>query len=86
MKIQNNPSSDIELKIPLSRPFVRLPRLSEELARLVESFAEHPVTLREVVNVLRGRAYTMLLILLALPFCKHVGTTGLAFVHKMQQE
>jgi len=54
------------------------PRLSEELARLSETFAERPVTLREVITVLRGRAYTLLLILLALPFCTPIPLPGLS--------
>jgi len=45
------------------------PRLSEEIGRLVATFAERPVRLREVVEVTRGRGYTLLLMLLALPFC-----------------
>ncbi|MBK9121349.1 MAG: exopolysaccharide biosynthesis protein [Phycisphaerales bacterium] len=53
-------------------------RLSEELARLVHVFAERPVTLREVVEVLQGRGYTLLLILLALPFCTPIPLPGLS--------
>lgn len=45
------------------------PRLSVELERLVASFAEREVPLREVVEVLHGRGYTLLLLLLAIPFC-----------------
>ena len=41
-------------------------RLSEELADVRNRFAERPVTLREVIYTLRGRAYTLLLILLSL--------------------
>lgn len=40
-------------------------RLSEEIAALIAAFAERSVTLRELTEVLRGRAYTLLLILLA---------------------
>jgi hypothetical protein len=43
-------------------------KLSEELAHLQATFAEQPVQLREVIAVLRGRAYILLLILLSLPF------------------
>lgn len=56
----------------------RPPRLSEELARLIELFAERSVTLREVMEVLRGRAYTLLLILLALPFCTPIPLPGVS--------
>lgn len=43
-------------------------KLSEEIAGLRERFAEGPLTLGEVVTVLKGRAWTLVLILLALPF------------------
>jgi hypothetical protein len=43
-------------------------KLSEEIAALSERFAKGPLTLGEVVWVLQGRAWTFVLILLALPF------------------
>lgn len=43
-------------------------KLSEEIAALRDRFAEGPLTLGEVVVVLQGRAWTLVLILLALPF------------------
>lgn len=43
-------------------------KLSEEIAGLRDRFAEGPLTLGEVVVVLQGRAWTLVLILLALPF------------------
>lgn len=43
-------------------------KLSEEIAALRDRFAEGPLTLGEVVTVLQGRAWTLVLILLALPF------------------
>jgi hypothetical protein len=58
---------------------IQLPRkLSEELADLQQRFAEKPVTLREVIYTLRGRAYTLLLILLALPFLTPLPLPGLS--------
>jgi hypothetical protein len=54
------------------------PRLSHELARLIEMFAERSVTIREVIAVLHGRAYTLLLIVLALPFCTPIPLPGLS--------
>ena len=58
---------------------IRLPRkLSEELADLQQRFERKPVTLREVIYTLRGRAYTLLLILLALPFLTPVPLPGLS--------
>ena len=41
-------------------------------------FAERAVTLREVIAVLHGRAYLLLVILLALPFCAPVSVPGLS--------
>jgi hypothetical protein len=54
------------------------PKLSEELAGLQARFAEEAVTLREVIEVLRGRAYLLLLMLLALPFCTPIPLPGLS--------
>jgi hypothetical protein len=56
-----------------------LPRkLSEELADLRLRFAERSVTLHEVIHTLRGRAYTLLLILFALPFITPIPLPGLS--------
>ena len=43
-------------------------KLSEEVASLHSRFAEGPLTLGEMVTVLQGRAWTLVLVLLALPF------------------
>ncbi len=43
-------------------------KLSEEIAGLRDRFAEGPLTLGDVVGVLQGRAWTVVLILLSLPF------------------
>ena len=43
-------------------------KLSEEIAALRDRFAGGPLTLGDVVTVLQGRAWTLVLILLALPF------------------
>lgn len=53
-------------------------RLSEELAFLIAEFAEHPVRLREIMAVLHGRAWTMLLVILALPFSTPIPLPGLS--------
>ena len=53
-------------------------KLSEELTGLQARFAEQPVTLQEVIEVLRGRAYLLLLIVLALPFCTPIPLPGLS--------
>jgi hypothetical protein len=52
--------------------------LSAELHQLAEEFKHHAVTVEEVIGVLRERAYTLLIILLALPFCAPVTLPGLS--------
>jgi hypothetical protein len=62
--------------LPLIR---RQPRkLSEELAALHVRAGARAVTLREVIYALRGRAYLLLVILLALPFIQPVPLPGLS--------
>ena len=46
--------------------------LSGELRDLAEEFKHHAVPLRDVIAVLQERAYTLLMIMLALPFCAPV--------------
>jgi hypothetical protein len=53
-------------------------KLSEELQDLRARTAERAVTLREVIFVLRGRAYTLIVVLLALPFLVPVSLPGLS--------
>lgn len=55
-------------------------RLSEELTGLVAAFSERSVCLREVLEVLHGRAYTLLLFFLALPFCTPIPIPGVSTV------
>lgn len=60
-------------------PHVRTPRkLSEELAGLRVRVAERAVTIRELLYVLRGRAYMLLVILLTLPFLLPLPLPGLS--------
>jgi hypothetical protein len=54
------------------------PRLSQELVRLVELFSQREVRLRELVEVLHGRGYMLLLFLVSLPFCTPVPLMGLS--------
>lgn len=63
---------------PERRPPPLPRRLSEELADVRHRFAVRPVTLREVIYTLRGRAYTLLLILLSLPFITPLPLPGLS--------
>lgn len=53
-------------------------KLSEELGELHARAAERTVTLREVIYLLRGRAYLLLVILLALPFLTPIPLPGLS--------
>ena len=53
-------------------------KLSEIIEDLIVQFRERPVSLREVVVVLQGRAYTLLMLLLALPFLLPVRLPGLS--------
>lgn len=66
----------ITLRLP--HPLRRPKKLSEELADLRRQFGEHPVTLRAVLYILRGRAYMLLIILLCLPFLVPVPIPGLS--------
>lgn len=52
--------------------------LSAELHELAEEFKHHAVRLEEVITVLQERAYTLLIIILALPFCAPVTVPGLS--------
>ena len=52
--------------------------LSAELHDLAEEFKHHAVTVEEVIRVLQERAYTLLIVLFALPFCAPVTLPGLS--------
>ncbi len=53
-------------------------KLSEEIALLRSRSEDRPLTLREVIYVLRGRAYLLLVLLLALPFITPLPLPGLS--------
>lgn len=53
-------------------------KLSIELLELSESVSGSDMTLGELVNKLEGRVYTLLLVLLALPFCQPIMLPGLS--------
>lgn len=60
-------------------PHLKPPRkLSEELGDLRKRVAERAVTIRELLYVLRGRAYMLLVILLSLPFLVPLPLPGLS--------
>jgi len=66
--------TDLTFAIESSRPR----RLSEEIEALLAQLDERPVTLREIIVVTKARAYTLLLVLLALPFCQPIPLPGLS--------
>lgn len=53
-------------------------KLSEVIEHLIAGFHTRTVTLREVIVVLQGRAYNLLMLLLALPFLLPVPLPGLS--------
>ena len=62
------------LPVPAQKPR----KLSEELAELRTRAGERAVTLREVLYVLGGRGYLLLVLLLALPFITPIPLPGLS--------
>jgi hypothetical protein len=65
-----------ELPAEIEKP--RPLRLSGEIEALLEKLSERPVTLREIIAVTHSRAYTLLLILLSIPFCLPIPVPGLS--------
>lgn len=55
-------------------------KLSAEIDLLLAALAERPLRLREMITVMRGRAYTLLLILISIPFCLPIPLPGLSTV------
>lgn len=53
-------------------------KLSEEFAMILKEFEVETVTLREVLGLLHGRGYVLLVMLLALPFCTPVPLPGVS--------
>lgn len=53
-------------------------KLSEEFAMILREFEVETVTLREVLGLLHGRGYVLLVMLLALPFCTPIPLPGLS--------
>ncbi|MBL9187967.1 MAG: exopolysaccharide biosynthesis protein [Opitutaceae bacterium] len=56
----------------------QLRKLSEEFALILKEFEVETVTLREVLVLLQGRGYVLLVMLLALPFCQPIPLPGLS--------
>ncbi len=53
-------------------------KLSEEFAMILREFEVETVTLREVILLLHGRGFVLLIMLLALPFCTPVPLPGVS--------
>jgi hypothetical protein len=53
-------------------------KLSEELAMILREFEVESVTMREVLGLLHGRGYLLLVMVIALPFCTPVPLPGLS--------
>jgi len=53
-------------------------KLSEEIDALIAVVREHPIPLRDLLIVMKGRAYILLLIIISLPFCLPVPLPGLS--------
>lgn len=53
-------------------------KVSVELHELAERFHQHRVSVAEVIEVLHERAYTLLIVIIALPFCLPVTPPGLS--------
>ena len=53
-------------------------KLSDEFALILKEFEVETVTLREVMLLLHGRGYVLLVMLLALPFCQPIPLPGLS--------
>lgn len=54
--------------------------LSQEIDGLLNALTSHSLTLRDIMTVFKGRAYTLLLILISLPFCLPIPLMGLSTV------
>ena len=53
-------------------------KLSDEFAMILKEFEVETVTLREVLFLLHGRGYVLLIMLLALPFCTPIPLPGVS--------
>ncbi len=53
-------------------------RLSTDIERVLEAFAHREVTLGEIIALMQQRAYSFLLLIVALPFCTPVPLPGLS--------
>jgi hypothetical protein len=74
------PSSDYLCAVPSAEPNPPAPvgRLSGDIARVLDAFAHREVTLGEIIELMHQRAYSFLLLVIALPFATPVPLPGLS--------
>jgi hypothetical protein len=70
------PGSSLPKDLTISAVSAR--KLSDDLALILHEFEVESVTLREVMSVLHGRGYVLLVMLLALPFSTPIPLPGLS--------
>lgn len=75
---ENAPPAPVSTSVIVAADPARPRRLSEEFALILREFEVETVTLREVLGLLHGRGYVLLVMLLALPFCTPVPLPGLS--------
>jgi hypothetical protein len=54
------------------------PRLSDDLLLILKRAAGNPLSLQQIIEILHGRAFNIIVILLALPFCTPIPLLGLS--------
>ncbi len=54
------------------------PRLSDDLLLILKHAAGNSITLQQIIEILHGRAFNIILILMALPFCTPIPLLGLS--------
>lgn len=71
------PVASAHLQVPVGAPGPAR-KLSDDLTYLLREFEVETVTLREVMAVMHGRGYVLLVLLLALPFATPIPLPGLS--------
>ena len=71
---------DMEVSAGLVKPSTQTvpTRLSEDLLRMLERAAGNSITLREIIEILHGRGFDVLIIVLAAPFLTPIPLPGLS--------
>lgn len=77
-KISNTMSQTPLVSADLADIPVNPRKLSEEIDALIDAVHEQPIPLRDLIMVMKGRAYTLLLIIISMPFCLPIPLPGLS--------